>query len=128
LKNELNNLQVFDVNGVQSFLLYNIGAQQITLSELTSRGMYNGTNVSHNIKKLVQQGYVEQVPSQHDRRSAHVKLTAKGMELYNKIDQCIEQHVSKMELFFQNKRAMETVYKNLQKVETFWSQNNLWVS
>jgi DNA-binding MarR family transcriptional regulator len=128
MKNELNNLQILDLNGVQSLLLYNIGPQQITISELTSRGLYNGTNVSHNIKKLVQQGYVEQEQSRHDKRAVHVKLSVKGLEVYEKIDKCIEQHASKMELFFQNKRALEAMYKNLQRVETFWNQNNLWLN
>ncbi|MDR0625391.1 MAG: MarR family transcriptional regulator [Holosporales bacterium] len=127
LKNELNNLRVLDINSVQCLLLYNIGNQQISISELISRGLYSGSNVSHNIKKLVQSGYAEQIPSKHDKRSVHVRLSEKGLSLYRDIDKCLEQHASKMELFFQNKKAIESVYKGLQGVETFWSQNSLWL-
>ena len=82
VKMELDKLHTRDINNVQALVLYNIGKSQLTVGELTNRGYYLGSNVSYNLRKMVQNDYVLQVPSPHDRRSSHVKLSAKGLELF----------------------------------------------
>src|SRR4030042_2060348 len=78
IKDEFERLGRSDVNGVQALLLYNIGDAELTAGELTSRGYYLGSNVSYNLKKLVDAGYISHQRSTTDRRSGRVSLTEKG--------------------------------------------------
>ena len=81
IKDEFERLGRADVNSVQALLLYNIGDAELTAGELTSRGYYLGSNVSYNLKKLVDAGYIHHQRSTTDRRSVRVRLTDKGQEV-----------------------------------------------
>src|SRR6201981_3520540 len=81
VKLELDGLQIRDVNNVQALMLFNIGDAEMTVGELTLRGCYLGSNVSYNLKKLVENGYLSHERSLNDRRAAHVKLTDQGRAL-----------------------------------------------
>src|SRR3972149_9724841 len=80
IKDEFDRLGRADVNSVQALLLYNIGDAELTAGELTSRGYYLGSNVSYNLKKLVESGYINHQRSNTDRRSVRVRLADKGQE------------------------------------------------
>src|SRR4029077_14463793 len=73
VKLELDGLGIHDINNVQGMMLFNIGDAEMTVGELTLRGCYLGSNVSYNVKKMVENGYLVQERSVHDRRSIHVK-------------------------------------------------------
>lgn len=121
VKSELDNLNIFDINNVQTIVLYNIGTSQLTVGELTNRGYYLGSNVSYNLRKMVQNGYVLQVPTPHDRRSSHVKLSAKGLDLYKKFDHIFQKHGEGLN----SKGGKETLAQlgsSLQKLERFWNE------
>ena len=60
LKAELDRLGIEDINNVQAVLLSNIASENLTIGELTNRGYYMGSNVSYNVKKLVENGYLLQ--------------------------------------------------------------------
>src|ERR1700750_2108975 len=77
VKLELDGLGIYDINNVQALLLFNIGDAQMTVSELSLRGCYLGSNVSYNIKKTAENGYLAQERSTHDRRVTYVRLTEK---------------------------------------------------
>mgnify|MGYP001324890555 CR=1 FL=1 len=81
LKVELERRGVPDINNVQSMILFNIGDDELTVGELTARGYYLGSNVSYNVKKMVENGYILQERSVHDKRSFRVRLSDKGIEL-----------------------------------------------
>src|SRR6266481_3777084 len=81
VKREIDSLSVQDINNVQAMMLYNIGDSEMTVGELTLRGCYLGSNVSYNVKKMVENGYLAHERSVHDRRSIHVRLTDKGRKL-----------------------------------------------
>ncbi len=81
VKLELEGLGIHDINNVQGMMLFNIGEAEMTVGELTLRGCYLGSNVSYNVKKMVENGYLVQQRSLHDRRSVHVRLTDKGIKL-----------------------------------------------
>src|SRR5271157_4510099 len=80
IKDEFDRRSRSDVNSVQAFLLYNIGGQELTASELRTRGYYLGSNVSYNLKKLTEAGFLDHQRSSFDRRSVRIKLTDKGSE------------------------------------------------
>src|SRR5882762_480671 len=81
VKLELDGLSIYDINSVQGLMLFNIGDAEMTVGELTLRGCYLGSNVSYNVRKMVENGYLVQERSVHDRRSIHVRLTDKGRDL-----------------------------------------------
>jgi DNA-binding MarR family transcriptional regulator len=81
-----------DVNSVQALLLYNIGDKELTASELRTRGYYLGSNVSYNVKKLVETGYLHHARSKTDRRSVRISLTDKGHEVHEIVRGLYEKH------------------------------------
>ena len=92
VKLELEGLGIHDINNVQGMMLFNIGDAEMTVGELTLRGCYLGSNVSYNVKKMVENGYLAQHRSPHDRRSIHVKLTEKGIELRDRLTVMHRRH------------------------------------
>src|SRR5688572_12485537 len=93
VKTELDRLKVDDINNVQTLILYNISGEQLTVGELTNRGYYLGSNVSYNIKKLVENGYILQEKAPHDKRSTRVRLSEKGLTLCEAIDKLYQRHI-----------------------------------
>ena len=92
VKLELEGLGIHDINNVQGMMLFNIGDAEMTVGELTLRGCYLGSNVSYNVKKMVENGYLAQQRSLHDRRSIHVRLTEKGIRLRDRLTEMHRRH------------------------------------
>jgi DNA-binding MarR family transcriptional regulator len=93
VKLELDGLRIHDINNVQGLILLNIGDAEMTVGELTLRGCYLGSNVSYNLKKMVENGYLSHERSVHDRRSIHVRLTEKGAQLRDRMQTMHQRHV-----------------------------------
>lgn len=121
VKAELDHLSIFDINNVQVIILYNIGASQLTIGELTNRGYYLGSNVSYNLRKMVQNEYILQIPTPHDRRSSHVKLSPKGLELYKRFDKIFQNHAEGLNKK-EGKETLALLGSSLQKLERFWNE------
>jgi hypothetical protein len=68
IKDEFDRRGRADINSVQALLLYNIGDKELTAGELRTRGYYLGSNVSYNLKKLVETGFLDH---QRSREAAH---------------------------------------------------------
>src|SRR5438132_2645714 len=94
VKLELEGLGIHDINNVQGMMLFNIGDAEMTIGELTSRGAYLGSNVSYNVKKMVENGYLVQERSLHDRRSIHVRQTTKGRRLADRLSAMHRRHLT----------------------------------
>ena len=91
---ELESVGIYGINNVQALMLFNIDDDEMTIGELTTRGAYLGSNVSYNVKKMVENGYLLQERSLHDRRSIHVRLTAKGRRLVDRLSAMHRRHVA----------------------------------
>jgi DNA-binding MarR family transcriptional regulator len=50
--------------------------------------------VSYNVKKMVQNGYLAQQRSLHDRRSIHVSRTGKGIKLRDRLITMHQRHAA----------------------------------
>ncbi|MEM8985978.1 MAG: winged helix DNA-binding protein [Pseudomonadota bacterium] len=121
IKDELERLGQTDINSVQALLLYNIGDQELTAGELRSRGHYLGSNVSYNLKKLVESGYINHQRSDADRRSVRVSLTASGREVSDHVKSLFERHLgSVVEVGGVDMELMESTNKALLRLERFW--------
>ncbi|GAB5390147.1 MAG: MarR family winged helix-turn-helix transcriptional regulator [Alphaproteobacteria bacterium] len=128
LKIELERRGVQDINNIQSLILYNVGEDELTVGELTARGYYLGSNVSYNLKKLVEAGYLKQERSKHDRRSIRVSLTDKGRELCEVLDEVFTGHIDRItESGFSLEELPETM-EALRRLERFWTSQLGFVS
>jgi DNA-binding MarR family transcriptional regulator len=94
VRGELERMDERGINNVQSLILFNMGDDELSVGELTSRGWYLGTNVSYNLKKLIGSGHVCQRSSPHDRRSVRVTLTEKGVALRVRLEEAFERHAA----------------------------------
>ena len=92
IKDEFERLGMLEINAVQALLLFNIGDNEVTAGELKSRGYYQGSNVSYNLKKLVDLGYMHHQRCEIDRRSVRVRLTAKGRVIRETVSRLFGRH------------------------------------
>ena len=120
VKLELEGLGIHDINNVQGMMLYNIGDAEMTVGELTLRGCYLGSNVSYNVKKMVENGYLVQERSVHDRRSIHVRLTDKGRDLRDRLSVMHRRHVEMLNQTTITNADLEGVVVTLRRLERFW--------
>ena len=121
VKAELGRLGVADVNNVQALLLYHIGRSTMSVRELTTRGYYQGSNVSYSVKKLTEAGYMEQERSAHDRRSVRVRLSARGLALVAALDAMIGRQVDALGAGGVDEARLAEVNAALAALERFWS-------
>src|SRR4028118_1925475 len=97
VKDEFERRGRDDVNAVQALLLYNIGDKELTASELRTKGYYLGSNVSYNVKKLVEAGYLHHARSKTDRRSVRISLTEKGRAVHDIVKGLYDKHARTIE-------------------------------
>ena len=121
IKDEFERLGVLEINAVQALLLFNIGDNEVTAGELKSRGYYQGSNVSYNLKKLVDMGFMHHQRCQIDRRSVRVRLTDKGRDVRNVVQELFERHAKLLdaEPTF-GSDGMQEVVQGLTRLERFW--------
>lgn len=121
LRTELNRLGVRDINGVQALLLTNIGEEEIVIRDLVERGYYQGSNVSYNIKKLVELGYLDQERTSHDKRSVSIKLTEKAIGIVEKIRELEESNAVSFSEKQKSKNEIEETLGSLRRLERVWA-------
>jgi DNA-binding MarR family transcriptional regulator len=122
IKDEFERLGRSDVNSVQALLLYNIGDAELTAGELTSRGYYLGSNVSYNLKKLVDAGYINHQRSTTDRRSVRVRLTQKGQYICKVVSGLYERQLKSLQqVGGVATDDLEALNKSLIRLERFWT-------
>ncbi len=120
IRAELNRLGVRDLNGVQALLLANIGDEAMAIRDLVERGYYQGSNVSYNIKKMTDMGYLTQERSQHDKRSVTVQLTDKAREVVEQV-KILEGRNAKAFNDYIDEARVEDVCQALQRLERTWA-------
>ena len=120
LKVELERSSIQDINNVQSLILYNVGDDELTVGELTARGYYLGSNVSYNLKKLVENGYLLQERSIHDKRSIRVRLSDKGKALHTSMTDLYAKHIENMENTSLSIERIGELNAALKDLEGFW--------
>ena len=120
VKLELDTLGIHDINNVQAMMLFNIGDAEITVGELTLRGYYLGSNVSYNVKKMTENGYLTQERSVHDRRSIHVRLTRKGRSLRDQLEGMHRRHIELLGQTQITDGDLQSVATTLRRLERFW--------
>ena len=127
IKDEFDRRGRSDINSVQALLLYNIGDKELTAGELRTRGYYLGSNVSYNLKKLVEMNFLDHQRSRVDRRSVRIKLTDKGREVRDIVENLYQKHVQTVEQVGGiGAPELQTLNKALQRLERFWTDQILY--
>ena len=127
IKDEFDRRGRADINSVQALLLYNIGDKELTAGELRTRGYYLGSNVSYNLKKLVELGFLDHQRSRVDRRSVRIRLTPQGQEIRKIVDALYQKHVKTVEQVGGiSGEEFSTLNKSLQRLERFWTDQILY--
>ncbi|MEZ5839922.1 MAG: MarR family transcriptional regulator [Hyphomicrobiales bacterium] len=122
IKDEFDRMGRSDVNSVQALLLFNIGDAELTAGELRSRGYYLGSNVSYNLKKLVDSGFINHERSQVDRRSVRVSLTEDGRAIAEVVDRLYQRHIASIEQVGGiGAEDFRDLNKALLRLERFWT-------
>jgi DNA-binding MarR family transcriptional regulator len=119
---ELDALGVRDINSVHALILLNIGDAEMTASELQLRGCYMGSNVSYNLKRLTESGYVSQERSKHDRRVIMVRNSPKGLELCVALTAMNARHLAGMLRADLKLEDLDHCRGTLRSLHRFWSQ------
>lgn len=122
IKDEFDRQGGSDLNSVQALLLYNIGPAELTAGELKTRGYYLGSNVSYNLKKLVDMGYIHYKRSETDKRSVRVSLTDKGLEACEVVQGLYQRQLGSLQKVGEvDESDLESLNRSLMRLERFWS-------
>jgi DNA-binding MarR family transcriptional regulator len=123
IKDEFERLGILEINSVQALLLFNIGENEVTAGELKSRGYYQGSNVSYNLKKLVELGYMHHQRSEVDRRSVRVRLTEKGRRVRGMLADLFARHSEGLvKRGLVDNTAMDDMNQALRRIERYWTE------
>lgn len=122
IKDEFERLGILEINAVQALLLFNVGENEVTAGELKTRGYYQGSNVSYNLKKLVEAGYMHHQRCEIDRRSVRVRLTEKGRKVQQIVEDLFLRHAEGLESrAVLDLNGIEEINTALRRVERYWS-------
>ncbi|WP_375256077.1 MarR family winged helix-turn-helix transcriptional regulator [Yoonia sp.] len=123
IKDEFERIGLLEINPVQALLLFNVGDNEVTAGELKSRGYYQGSNVSYNLKKLVDAGYMHHERSEIDRRSVRVRLTEKGRGVHLVVSKLFKTHAEGLiARGVLDQTGAEDITAALRRVERYWTE------
>ena len=122
IKDEFDRANRTDINAIQALLLFNIGNSELTAGELRSRGYYLGSNVSYNLKKLVDLGYINHQRSRVDRRAVRISLTEHGAEIAETVAALYDRHINSIaKVGGIGTSEFEELNKLMQRLDRFWN-------
>ncbi len=123
IKDEFERVGVLEINAVQALLLFNVGDNEVTAGELKTRGYYQGSNVSYNLKKLVEMGYMHHERSEIDRRSVRVRLTEKGRGVRQVVGKLFATHANGLvDRGVLDQEGIDSITASLRRVERYWTE------
>ncbi|KGF71213.1 MarR family transcriptional regulator [Hoeflea sp. BAL378] len=127
IKDEFDRANRTDINAIQALLLFNIGNSELTAGELRSRGYYLGSNVSYNLKKLVDLGYINHQRSRVDRRAVRISLTEHGTEIAETVAALYDRHINSIaKVGGIGASEFEELNKLMQRLDRFWNDQILY--
>ena len=122
VKDEFERIGIIDINSVQALLLFNVGENEVTAGELKTRGYYQGSNVSYNLKKLVDCGYMHHQRCEVDRRAVRVRLTERGRHIRSIIADLFQRHASGiMSREVLGNMRLADMNASLRRMEHYWT-------
>jgi DNA-binding MarR family transcriptional regulator len=123
IKDEFERVGMLEINAVQALLVFNVGDNEVTAGELKTRGYYQGSNVSYNLKKLVDMGFMHHQRSEIDRRSVRVSLTPKGRDVRKVLGALFATHAAGlMSKGVLDHKGIDDITASLRRVERYWTE------
>ena len=121
VKADLDGRGIVDINNIQALILFNIGDSELTVGELTNRGYYLGSNVSYNVRKMVDNNYLIQERSAHDKRSIRIRPSGKGLDLCEQMSKMFDRHSKALEESSFNPGDIKAASDSYRQLERFWA-------
>lgn len=122
IKDEFERLGLIDINPVQALLLFNIADNEVTAGELKTRGYYQGSNVSYNLKKLVENDYMHHQKCAVDRRAVRVRLTDRGKNVRETVAGLFQRHAEGiLSHDVTGNVRLHDINASLRRMERYWT-------
>ncbi|WP_035715433.1 MarR family transcriptional regulator [Azorhizobium doebereinerae] len=121
LRVELTRLGIDDISPPQVMLLLTIGEDELSVRDLLERGHYLGSNASYNLKQLLEASYILRTASARDRRSARIRLDAKGRHLCEMIRGVDETYHRLVARDADEERDLGVAFAMLRRMEFVWT-------
>lgn len=121
LRVELTRLGIDDISPPQVMLLLTIGEDELSVRDLLERGHYLGSNASYNLKQLLEANYILRTASARDRRSARIRLDAKGRHLCEMIRGVDETYHRLVARDADEERDLGVAFAMLRRMEFVWT-------
>lgn len=115
---ELARLGILEISATQALLLFRIGDNEVSAGELKSRGYYLGSNVSYNLKKLVDSDHMHHQRCDVDRRSVRVRLTNKGQKIRQVVHDLFARHAEELQ---SRSLDLARMVDDLTQLERYWT-------
>ena len=124
IKYELDSAGIIDINPIQAAVLLNIvNADQIAKGDVLKKGYYMGSNASYNLNKMKENGYIDQIQSEFDKRISYLRLTDKGVRLSDSLNEKISSHSQSIESNTSEKTTnIGKLITQLRSVENHWKK------
>mgnify|MGYP006277020703 CR=1 FL=1 len=122
VKIALETSQHRDMTPVQAMMLVNLGGEALSVGELGRRGAYVGSNISYNVKRMVENGYIVTERSELDRRTTVIRETEKGREVADLIRAELDRQRATLETQGVDADALASALRTLGRVEGYWGQ------
>lgn len=112
-----------DINPRQALMLFNIGkGNEVLFTEIRAQNLYVGSNPAYNLKQLTEGQYITQVRSEGDRRRIRIRLTPKGEEVCEVVDELYDRHLKAVPVADGvTLESIEDISRQLTRLERFWS-------
>ncbi len=118
---ELERLGVYNVTSTQFMILQHLGDDRIPIGDLSLRISSFGTNISYNVRKMVENGYLVQEKATHDHRTHYVFTSPHTKDLIKKMDSSIEDHAQMLIKYGINKEHICDILNSIEKIDDFWT-------
>src|SRR5437764_10385820 len=92
---------------------------------LLKSGGASGAQVTYNVKKLSESGYLVYERSAHDRRSIRVRLTSKGRTLRDRLSSMLARHIEMLGQTQISDTDLQRTAASLQQLERFWMRPDI---
>ena len=123
IKDEFERVGMIEIYPVQALLIFNIADDEVTAGELKSRGYYQGSNVSYNLKKLVGMGFMHHERCRANRRSVRVRLTGKGQHVRELVNELFEGHANVLQWEgVLHGTGVEDINEALRRMKQYWGK------
>jgi DNA-binding MarR family transcriptional regulator len=121
IKKDLEDLKIYDINNLQSIMLFSIGDTTLSVGDLILSGAYIGSNISYHVKKMVENRYLTQDHSRYDRRVSHVRVTEKGRKLREELTMTHQRRVDLLSDIALSSDELQAAMSVLRLLDRFWT-------